>query len=116
MSASTATAAPAVTPTRAMLWLEGSREIPRRLVLRETCRGLNVTAYRRKSKTPSLPRDLHSLARPLAYSDAAWDDCRLIRGDSLWMGHSAFDVTLEESARIEALFAPLGLRVEDKPS
>lgn len=96
-------------PSSVELMLHGTSEIPRRLALRANTRGyLQVFVYKRPGKPDTV------LGRPLAYSNETLSECRLVRNDCLWMGHAAFDVTREESARIEAAFAPVGLQVEDK--
>lgn len=109
-------ASPAVqTPCDVSLHLEGSPQMPRRLIISVSARGsFSLFVYRPRRRGARGMQD--SLGRPFSYASAIRiSECRLIRGDALWIGqHAAFDVTTAESARIEAAFAAAGLRVEDK--
>jgi hypothetical protein len=51
--------------------------------------------------------------RMLAYVHDKMSTARL-DSQSLWVGHTAFDITTAEAERIRATFEPLGLRLEPR--
>jgi hypothetical protein len=88
------------------LTLTGDKLLPRELVLQLSRLGtLTAQAFP--------PRSAKYASWTIAYVNAKLADCRLEpdarHRHTLWMDHTAFDVTQAEAAHIHTTLAPLGL-------
>ncbi len=93
---------------------EGETSLPRQLVLTySTFDYLCAAVYARSKKA-------RMTLRTIAYAHLKMHECRLELDSAeeeytLWVGHTAFDVTRAEAATIHATFAPLGLKSKYAP-